>query len=100
MSDNSIYVEKYKKTAKKLGIAISIFISVLGLAFIGVGIFLICYKQDVSLIIISVIMMVVGILDIILGIRFKFYTDRRLEKISDREAFERYIRIHGYDNKK
>lgn len=100
MSDNSIYVEKYKKTAKKLGLGISIFISFLGLVFIGVGIFLICYKQDLSLIIISIIMIVVGILDIILGIRFKFYTDKRLKKISDKEAIERYIRIHGYENKK
>ena len=63
------YANKYKKTAKKLGKVISIFIIVFGLVLIGVGIFLAVYNRTTIIIIIGSIMGIAGLLDIILAIK-------------------------------
>ncbi len=94
--DELEYATKYKKTAKKLGIVISVFIIVFGVLLIGVGTFLACYNRTTIIIIIGSIMALAGLVDIVLAIKFKKYTDRRLENISNREACFRYCKIHGF----
>ncbi len=94
--DELEYANKYKKTAKKLGVVISIFIIIFGILIIGLGIFLACYNRTVIIIVFGSIMGVAGILDIILALKFKKFTDRRLEKISNKEACYRYCKIHGF----
>ena len=90
------YANKYKKTAKKLGKVISIFIIVFGLVLIGVGIFLAVYNRTTIIIIIGSIMGIAGLLDIILAIKFNRFTNNRLEHISNKEACFRYCKIHGF----
>ena len=94
--DELDYALKYKKTAKKLGLVISIIVSIFGVIIIALGIFLAIYNQTLAIIILGSIMAVAGILDIILAIKFKKFTDVRLEKISNREACMRYCKIHGF----
>lgn len=94
--DELEYAKKYKKTAKKLGVIISIIISIFGIIIIGLGIFLSIYNKTTIMIIVGSIMGVAGILDIILAFKFKKFTDKRLEVISNKEACFRYCKIHGY----
>ena len=89
------YSEKYKKTASKLALGLMIFVIIIGSVIIGVGLFLAIYFQTGLLITMGSIMAVVGVFDILLAIRFYLVTKRRIAKIRDEEAIERYKRIHG-----
>lgn len=90
------YANKYKKTAKKLGVLISIIIAIFGVIIIGLGIFLGIYNKTVIIIVLGSIMAIAGILDIVLAFKFKKFTDKRLEHISNKEACLRYCKIHGF----
>lgn len=92
------YASKYKNTAKKLGIVISILIIIFGAIIASVGIFIAIYKMELAIIIIGSIMLIAGVVDIIIGFRFKKYTDNRIKKITDKEACYRYCKIHGFKN--
>ncbi len=89
------YSEKYKKTASKLALGLMIFVIIIGSVIIGVGLFLAIYFKTGLLITMGSIMAVVGVFDILLAIRFYLVTKRRIAKIRDEEAIERYKRIHG-----
>ena len=90
------YADKYRKTAKKLGIILSVLITIFGLIIVSVGLFLAIYSRTTVMIVIGSIMAVFGLIDAILGIRFKGFTDRRISKITDKEACYRYCKIHGF----
>lgn len=92
------YASKYKKTAKKLGVVISIIIIIFGLLIISTGVFIAIYKMELAIIIVGSIMAIAGLVDIIIGFRFKKYTDNRLKRITDKEASYRYCKIHGFKN--
>ena len=89
------YSLKYKKTAKKLALGLMIFVLIVGAVIVGFGLFFIIYFQTQMMITLGSIMCVVGILDAILSIRFYQVTKRRISKITDKEAEDRYKRIHG-----
>ena len=93
--EEEIYSEKYKKTAKKLAFGLMIFVIIMGAIIIGVGLFLAFYFMTKTLIIIGSIMLAVGIFDILLAIKFDKSTKDRIKYMKDREAIDRYKRIHG-----
>ncbi len=93
--ENNNYSEKYKKTASKLALGLMIFVLIVGAVIIGFGLFIAIYYKTGMLIAVGVIMAAVGIFDILLSIRFYVVTKRRIAKIKDEEAEERYKRIHG-----
>ena len=93
--ENKEYSEKYKKTASKLALGLMIFVIIVGSVIIGVGLFLAIYFKTPIMIIMGSIMGVVGVLDILLAVKFYLVTKKRIAKIRDQEAIERYKRIHG-----
>ena len=93
--ENENIALKYKKTAKKVAVAIMIFIILIGSIILGFGLFIAIYYKTGILIAVGSVMCVVGVFDILLGIRFNKVTKRRIDKIKDSEAIERYKRIHG-----
>jgi len=95
MMENN-YSEKYKKTATKVAFGMMIFIIVIGVVIIGFGLFIAIYNNTNGFLIgVGSVMCVVGIFDILLGIKFYKTTRRRIAKITDKEAISRYKRIHG-----
>jgi hypothetical protein len=88
-------VDRYKKGSMRTALIFMIAVIILGLAFLAGGIVLIIYSQDVIIIVLSSIMFLASILNITLAIRYYFFTKKRLKNISDREAIDRYNRIHG-----
>lgn len=95
MEEDRIYSDKYKRTARKLSLGMMIFVLIVSVIILGVGLFLAIYFKTTTLIVLGVIMCVVAILDSILAIRFYIVTKRRIAKMKDREAIDRYKRIHG-----
>ena len=93
--DTENYSEKYKKTASKLALGLMIFVIIVGGIIIAVGLFLAIYFKTTLLITMGSIMCVVGLFDILLAIKFYLATKKRIAKIKDEEAVERYKRIHG-----
>ncbi len=89
------YALKYKKTAGKLSLGLMIFVLIMGAVIVGFGLFFIIYFLTQMMITLGSIMCVVGILDAVLAVRFYQVTKKRIAKISDKEAIERYKRIHG-----
>lgn len=85
---------KYRKTQKKVTITITALIIVLGLVVISLGIFFII-STEVARIIVGSIMIIAGILDITLGIRLIKAAKIRVSKLSDLEAYKRYVKITG-----
>ncbi|MGM9969306.1 MAG: hypothetical protein ACI35S_02805 [Anaeroplasma sp.] len=101
MDNNKIkeFSDKYRKHQIKLAKGIMIFLTTLGVLFIGVGFFLILYKSDYYRIIIGIIMIIAGILNIPLGIKFKKLSIKATNSISDLEAARRYMKIYGINEK-
>ena len=89
------YSERYKKVSYKLALGMMIFVIILGTIIIGVGLFLAIYFQEKTLIIMGSIMGIVGVLDIVLAIKFYISTKKRISRMRDSEAEARYKRIHG-----
>ncbi len=89
------YSERYKKVSYKLALGMMIFVIILGTIIIGVGLFLAIYFQEKTLIIMGSIMGIVGVLDIVLAIKFYISTKKRISRMRDGEAEARYKRIHG-----
>jgi len=93
--ENENLALKYKKTAKKVSFFVMIFIIAVGAIILGFGLFIAIYYKTGLLIGVGSVMSVVGLFDILLGIRFNKATLKRIDKIKDSEAIERYKRIHG-----
>ena len=89
------YSNKYKNHQIKLAIIFMIIIILIGLALIGVGIFLAIYESDTYRIIIGSIMGLLGISDIPLGILFYRRVKRNITRLKEEEAVKRYARIYG-----
>ena len=84
------YSERYKKVSYRLALGLMIFVIVVGVVILGVGIFLAVYFQTQMLIIMGSIMGVVGILDIVLAVKFYISTKKRIANMKDSEANKRY----------
>ncbi len=89
------YSQKYKNHQIKLSFIFMIIIILIGVALIGIGIFLICYKIEIYRIIVASIMILLGISDIPLGIKFYISIKKRILALDDIEAVKRYAKIYG-----
>lgn len=89
------YALRYKKVSYRLALGMMIFVLIMGTVIIVVGLFLAIYFQTGTLIATGSIMALVGVLDIILAIRFYISTKKRIARMKDNEAIKRYKRIHG-----
>ena len=89
------YAMIYRNHQIKLARIIEIFLIILGFIFIGVGIFFVSYQPDKYRIIIGIIMIIAGILDLPLGIKFRKLSIKATNTISDKEAALRYMKIYG-----
>ena len=89
------FAERYKRVSYKLALGMMIFVIIIGAVIIGVGLFLAIYFLESTFIILGSIMAVVGILDILLAVKFYFSTKKRIARMKDSEAEARYKRIHG-----
>lgn len=95
MEKEEDYSERYKRVSYKLAFGLMIFVIVVGSIIIGVGLFLAIYFQTSMLITLGSIMGIVGVLDILLAIKFYKATKKRIANMKDSEANKRYKRIHG-----
>lgn len=91
------YGNKYRKHQIKLSFVLMIIIVIIGAGLIGVGIFLLCLEYELYRLITAIIMILLGLSDIPLGIRFYLSMKKRIAKISDIEAVKRYAKIYGID---
>lgn len=89
------YSRKYKRVQKKLSVGIMVFILLLGIGFIGVGVFFLVYEFALTRAVIGGIMLVAGILNCLLGIKFNSYSQKNLREMPAEEAARRYSRITG-----
>ena len=100
LEEKKDYADKYKRTALKLGVVITIFICIFGLLIAATGVFFIIYcsiNNEMIVVVLGVIMVLAGLLDFGLGTRYNGYTKRRIANITDDEAAYRYCKIHGYN---
>ncbi len=93
------YSEKYKNHQIKLAKIFMIIIISIGVILIGVGVFLIAYEYELYRMIVSIIMIILGISDIPIGIKFYFMNKKSISNLSDKEAIKRYAKIYGIDEK-
>lgn len=91
------YSEKYKKHQIRLSKGIMIFLLIVGIIFIGCGIFISIYNFNKYRIVVGIIMIVAGILNIPLGIKFKNISIANINKMKPEEAAVRYCKIYGID---
>ena len=95
--DNSVLenAKKYKKHQNKLINVISAIIIIAGIAFISGGVTFIIISKEQVFIILGIIMIVAGILDILLVIKFYKFAHNTINNMSDEEADKRYKKIYG-----
>lgn len=95
-----IYADKYRKTQKVLYKIFSGFIFLISLGLFTAATFLIIYSNNDTIIyVVSIIMILLGLVDIFVGIKFIKYSKKRFNTISDMDAAKNYCRIHGYNSK-
>ena len=95
--DNSVLEnsKKYKKHQNRLINVISVIIIIAGIAFMSGGVAFIIISKEQVFIILGIIMIVAGILDILLVIKFLKYAHGVINNMSDEEADKRYKKIYG-----
>ena len=85
---------RYQHVQKILTIVVTVIISLFGLGIIVVG-FLLCFSENKYMPIIAVILIIIGIADIVLGVKFFKITLNRIKNMPLKEAAYRYSRITG-----
>lgn len=95
-----IYADKYRKTQNILYKVVSVFIFLISIALISVAVVLIINANESKLIyVVSIIMILLGIADIFIGVKFIKHSKNRFNNISDIEAAKHYCKIHGFNSK-
>lgn len=93
------YANKYKKNQRILTIIVSIFIILLGLSFLGIGIYL-CLDEKILIKVIGIIMITAGFLDFMLGVRFIKFSLNNIKYMQNRDAAIKYCKIHGINKER
>lgn len=88
------YANKYRKTQKRISLAVMIFIIIVGIIIVSFGIFFLI-SSDVKSIVIGVIMVIAGLLDVSLSYKFYKVATKKINSLSDIEAKNRYVKITG-----
>ena len=90
-------IEYYRKHQKKLAKGLMIFILIISAILIGVGLFIAIYNHDKYIVIAGTVMVALGVIDIPLIIKFNIDTQKRIDKMSDKECYIRYCKVYGLD---
>lgn len=90
-----IYANKYRSHQRKLILVLAIILIIFGVSFVGFGIFLCVENYNKSILIIGVVMILAGIFDIPLAIKFNKIAKQKIESYTDNEAYKRYCKIYG-----
>lgn len=93
----ALYAKKYRKMQSILILVLTIIFSIIGLLFVGVGLFLCCDTEEIAIIFISVIIIVAGVLNFLLAIKFRNFSINKLKKLNDNEAAKKYTKIMGIE---
>ena len=95
-----IYADKYRKTQKVLYKVFSALIFFIALLLFTVAILLIVNAgNEVILYVVGGVMILLGIADIFVMIRFIKHSKVRFKNISDMDTAKAYCKIHGFDSK-
>lgn len=89
------YSKIYKKHQKKLSKIITIIIIIIGFLFIAGGIIIPILEYNNDNLFLGILMIVAGILDILLIIKFDKSNQRNISNMTDEEAAKRYCKIYG-----
>ena len=76
-----------------------IFLLIIGIIIIVAGLFVAIYQFDITKMIIGLIMVLTGILDIPLAFKFKSITTKNIQSMPAEEAYRRYCKIYGLQDK-
>ena len=99
MDKNKIkeYSDKYKKIQLKMAVLLMCFIILISVGIIIGGILITIFNNEKSVIlyVVSIIMLIAGALNIILGIKFYKITKIKIEKMKPEESAYRYSKITG-----
>ena len=90
------YSQKYRSHQLKLSKGIMIFLLVIGIIIIGSGLFVAIYDFDKAKLIVGLIMIITGIADIPLAIKFNKIVSRNINALNDIECYKRYCKIYGF----
>lgn len=88
------YSNKYKKHQLILTKVFMVLLIVLGLCFLGFGIFF-CFDKRTELIIIGVIMIIAGLLNVVLGFKFNLKSSSIIKNMPNEKAAKKYMNIYG-----
>lgn len=88
------YSKKYKSVQKKLSVVVMIFIILVGLVFLAGGIYF-CFNENKILKFVGIVMIVAGVLNVALGIKFNSFSQKNLKELPEKEAAKRYCKITG-----
>ena len=95
-----IYADKYRKTQKELYKVFSVLIFFIALLLFTVAILLIVNaNNEIVIYVVGGVMILLGIADIFVAIRFIKHSKIRFKNISDMDAAKAYCKIHGFDSK-
>ncbi|MBQ2471892.1 MAG: hypothetical protein II508_04780 [Acholeplasmatales bacterium] len=95
-----IYADKYRKTQKVLYKVFSVLIFFIALLLFTVAILLIVNaNNEIVIYVVGGVMILLGIADIFVAIRFIKHSKIRFKNISDMDAAKAYCKIHGFDSK-
>ena len=89
--------EFYRKHQKKLAKGLMIFILIISAILIGAGLFIAIINHDKYIVIAGTVMVALGVIDIPLIIKFNINTQKRINKMSDKECIIRYCKVYGID---
>jgi len=90
-----LYAAKYKKHQTILSYIVAIVIILFGIALFAGGGFLAYYKESGFVLALAIIMIILGMADIWMSVRFIKFEKDKLQKMSSKEAATRYSRITG-----
>ena len=95
-----IYADKYRKTQKILYKVFAGFLALISLVlFVSATILIINANNETIIYVVSGIMILLGLVDIFVIIKFIKHSKYRFSHISDMEAAKNYCRIHGFNSK-
>ena len=90
------YSVKYRAHQLKLSKGIMIFLITIGILIIACGLFIAIYYRKTENIVVGSIMVLTGLLDIPLALKFDKIVSRNINKLTDIECYKRYCKIYGF----
>ena len=95
-----LYAKKYRQNQKVLAIVILSIVILIALILLTVAILLFFQEITNLTYVLASILIVISGIDLFLGIRYMFFSNKKIKYIKDSEAAREYCRIHGIYEKK